>query len=170
MGIKLIFTSRKVENYCKNNNRYIFVDNTYYIYEPQNKQFYIYLNDYTDGELRQRFSLAHEIMHIVLGHTEQNSINECEANFGASYLLVPSSLVFLDKNNYMNNPYFINYYFDISYEAAIVSANRNYKRKNCKDNKIKNYEIVINKLLENSFKRHVKEFLNKKPPQYIEEA
>lgn len=53
----------------------------------------IYYND-TQIDTRIRFTIMHEIGHIVLGHTEEDELSESEANFFAKYILVPPVLVY----------------------------------------------------------------------------
>lgn len=71
---------------------------------------YILYND-EKGYLTNRFTIAHEIGHIVLGHRIDNSVARREANCFARNLLCPAPLVeFLNVNtidDYMN-------YFHIS--------------------------------------------------------
>ena len=42
---------------------------------------------------RIRFTIMHEIGHIVLDHTEHSDLAESEANFFAKYALAPPPLV-----------------------------------------------------------------------------
>ena len=46
----------------------------------------MYYNDMVRVQ-RIRFTIAHEIAHIVLGHTEESRLAESEANFFAKYIL-----------------------------------------------------------------------------------
>lgn len=55
-------------------------------------QWYICYNDKM-SEKRIRFTLMHEIGHIVLDHTEASDLAESEANFFAKYALAPPPLV-----------------------------------------------------------------------------
>lgn len=52
----------------------------------------IYYNDY-QIPTRIRFTIMHEIGHIMLGHLEDDDIAELEANFFAAYILVPPVIV-----------------------------------------------------------------------------
>ena len=53
----------------------------------------IFYNEYVTPGNRRRFSMAHEIGHIWLGHTEQTEENEKAANYFAGYLLAPHPLI-----------------------------------------------------------------------------
>lgn len=70
---------------------------------------------------RIRFTIAHEIGHIVLNHHILKNVNEeCEraADYFAANLLAPAVIL---KNNYefRNNPKFTQDYFNISEKCAI---------------------------------------------------
>ena len=49
----------------------------------------IFYNDMQFPLTRRLFSVAHEIMHIWLGHVCETSQEEAEADYGAGYLLAP---------------------------------------------------------------------------------
>ena len=48
---------------------------------------------------RQRFTIAHEIGHIRMGHREESELANMMANHYASYLLVPAILIYLTGCN-----------------------------------------------------------------------
>ncbi len=54
---------------------------------------YIYYNDKLELG-RIRFTILHEIGHIVLGHIEQSDLAEAMADFFAKYLIAPPMLVY----------------------------------------------------------------------------
>lgn len=56
------------------------------------EQWCIFYNDDMQKE-RIRFTIMHEIGHIVLNHTEHSQLAEAEANFFAKYSLAPPPLV-----------------------------------------------------------------------------
>ena len=60
--------------------------------EPGGAEWRIYYNDAQPVE-RQRFTILHEIGHIVLGHRQASELAEAEANFFAKYAIAPPSLV-----------------------------------------------------------------------------
>lgn len=77
----------------------------------------IYYNDENCRE-RIRWTLLHEIGHIVLDHTEESDLSEAEANFFAKYALAPPPLVMAAKcEDYID----IAMKFDISQTAAFYS-------------------------------------------------
>lgn len=77
----------------------------------------IYYNDAHCRE-RIRWTLLHEIGHIVLDHTEESDLSEAEANFFAKYSIAPPPLVMAAKcEDYID----IAMKFDISQTAAFYS-------------------------------------------------
>ena len=84
---------------------------------------------YNDGHMREqiRFTLAHELAHLVLMHPgTEKKIYEDEANIFANYLLVPAPLVLRDsKLDAMS----IHCDFQVSYGCANSARDRTYKRK-----------------------------------------
>ena len=134
---------------------------SYLIYDPDKQKFIIYIDDIGTKKKRQRFSLAHELMHIILGHTEQNENNEAEANFGASYLLAPTSLALLElEDQYLFVPELVSDIFDISGAEAEIIVKYNSNRVSLQDLNEKDYEKTINGLL--------KESLNDRISRYFE--
>lgn len=80
---------------------------------------YIYYNDAKPwGHVR--FTVLHEIGHIVLEHWQESDIAEAEANFFAKYAIAPPMLVnFIRPNDYMD----IADVFELSNEGALYSWN-----------------------------------------------
>lgn len=79
-----------------------------------NGQRYIYYNDIRIPE-RIRFSIMHELGHILLGHLEKSEIAEQEANFFAAYSLSPTAIIdYFEPEDYMD----ISRRFYISEECA----------------------------------------------------
>ena len=56
------------------------------------EQWYIFYND-SMGKERIKFTILHEIGHIVLGHTQHSELAESEANFFAKYAISPPPLI-----------------------------------------------------------------------------
>lgn len=85
----------------------------------------MYYNDATSRE-RIRFTLAHELGHLALGHPGTNKKEyEHEADLFASYLLAPSPLIMRDSSM---EPTTISYDFVVSHRCAAVAADRTRKR------------------------------------------
>lgn len=156
MNIKIVYASEiiaKSKGKITEYSLYRFPP-SYLHYNESEQRFYVYIDDVGTGINRQRFSMAHEIMHIRLGHQEQNAKNEAEANFGAQYMLSPTSLVLLDVGNLLfQEENFIRCVFEVSEPVAITSARYNYNRIHYFDLKPRDYEEIINSQLGNSFKK-----------------
>lgn len=60
----------------------------YTVYDKKNRHWIVYYND-MKSETTIRFTLAHELAHIILGHEVDNDINDKEANCCARNLLAP---------------------------------------------------------------------------------
>lgn len=79
-------------------------------------QVIIYDDSVTLG--RQRFSILHEIGHIVLGHKQDSELADAEADFFAKYAIAPPMLVHVIKpSDYLD----IAQAFGLSYECAFNS-------------------------------------------------
>lgn len=80
---------------------------------------YIYYNDSKPwGHVR--FTILHEIGHIILEHLQESDIAEAEANFFAKFAIAPPMLVNLIRpNDYMD----IADMFGLSNESALYSWN-----------------------------------------------
>jgi len=124
MKLKIVKASELLKKYPEKLNQYVFysLPHSYLHYNKEEQQFIVYIDDLGTKKQRQRFSLAHEIMHIILGHIEQSPQNEAEANFGATYLLAPTSFVLIKgAYSYLMDPDIVRKMFDVSYsEAKIV--------------------------------------------------
>ena len=102
-------------------------------------QWYIFYDD-TKSRERIRFTIMHEIGHIVLGHTEHSELAESEANFFAKYSLAPPPLVHKIKpEDYMD----ISDAFDLSQECAYYAMSFYNKWLRHGHSKYLNYEIEL---------------------------
>lgn len=94
-----------------------------------------------NSRLRIRFSLAHELGHIVLEHDfKEDSIQETEANFFANYFLVPLPLI--PYKCIYDSPESVSSVFDVILECAANSVSNCIRRKKC-DAHLEEYEIRI---------------------------
>lgn len=73
----------------------------------------VFNNEMPEGRIR--FSLAHELGHIALGHTRSTSTTESEANFFASNFLAPRIAIHFAKCKNQND---VSKIFNITHEAA----------------------------------------------------
>lgn len=126
-------------------------------FDKLKQQFIIYLNDKTILS-RQKFSIAHEIIHIILEHDCQTFLNEKEANFGASYLLVPTSLALIAPQLFLDNEnILIDEIFEVSKELSINITKQINNRLNLSYN-LKDYEKTINNLLKDTFLKKISKY------------
>ena len=100
----------KIKFYNKNNNKELFEISTDGFVVENNKKYIIFLNK-DMIESRQRFTIAHEIGHIILGHHNLDGYNliansgldtdvEQEANMFARLILCPAQITrYLPKNS-----------------------------------------------------------------------
>ena len=158
MRIQVVYATDLVKMHPNKLDQYFIysLPNSYFYYSPETQKFLVFIDDISCYDARQKFSLAHEIMHIILGHTEQNSLNETEANFGATYLLAPTSLALLwaDKGLLLN-PVIVKEIFDVSEPLANIVVRYNQNRVTYCDLIEKDYEKTINSLLKDSYKRRL---------------
>jgi len=105
-------------------------------YDDNLKEFRIIYND-SRIHTRIRFTIAHEIGHIVLGHKETKEENESEADFFARSLLVPIPIV-LYKG--IDIEEIIMEEFDVSYYVACIVSNNIKSRLDSGHKGLKDYE------------------------------
>lgn len=96
--------------------------------------FFIYYNDRIKTVERIRFTLAHELGHIILKHTQESELAEAEADCFAGYLLAPPELIHLIQPED---------YLDVR-EAFFLS-------KNCASNAFNRYKAWLKKQYSNHF-------------------
>lgn len=102
-------------------------------YTVKYKDTYIVLFDETSVAQRLRFSLAHELGHILLNHSDDTDIKEKEANCFASHLLIPDCILStLIHNIYAYDLDCTRSTFGVSWDTAAYKVQGFY-------NKIKSY-------------------------------
>ncbi len=103
------------------------------------QHFIVYNDRKCSGHVR--FTILHEIGHILLGHMQESDLAEAEANFFAKYAIAPPSLVHVVKpNDYMD----VADAFGLSSECAFNSWN--YYRKWLNVSGVKDYERQIDNI------------------------
>ncbi len=154
MGVIVVYASQIIKkNKWKINEFMLFSYPPSYLYYSKEKQkFFVYIDDVGTNKSRQRFSMAHELMHIILGHTEQNERNEAEADFGAQYMLAPTSLILLAPDHWLlEETDFIKFVFDVSEPVAEITIRYNHNRLYYISLEEKPYEEIINNQLGTAF-------------------
>ena len=101
--------------------------------------FIIYYND-DMPERRIRFTIMHEIGHIILNHTEHSDLAESEANYFAKYALAPPPLVHeLHIEDYLE----LSERFDISHQCAFYAMNNYNKWLRYGSPEYRDYEVTL---------------------------
>lgn len=77
----------------------------------------IYYNDLM-YEKRTRFTIMHEIGHIMLDHNCESEITEKEANFFAKYILAPHMLILANDRTFDMDEFKIRKLFNVSDEIS----------------------------------------------------
>ena len=82
----------------------------------------IFYNDEIESKERKRFTIAHEIGHIVLGHKGYSEVNEKEADAFAAQLLLPHCILeeLIKRGKNVTESY-LTENFGLSKEAARIS-------------------------------------------------
>ena len=89
-------------------------------YDARTKHYVIIYDDKPSLQ-RQRFSIMHEIGHILLGHKQESDLARIQANYFAAYALAPNPLIHLyDIEDYVE----LAEIFNISQECAMLCAAR----------------------------------------------
>lgn len=82
---------------------------------------YVIFYDDLPSLQRQRFSIMHEIGHILLGHKQESDLARIQANYFAAYALAPSPLIYLyEVEDFIE----LSQVFNISQECAMLCATR----------------------------------------------
>jgi len=99
-------------------------------------EFYTFYDD-SVSKYRQRFTIAHEIKHVIFLEKELDQKQEDLADHFARYLLAPSFLVM----KYVHlSPFDVSDAFDISFEAAMYALNGANNRIDYSYSKLEDYE------------------------------
>jgi len=158
MGFKLAFASNLMKNKIKNGkiiDKYLFCtlpDGFSFKYDEK-ETYVIFVNDIKCKKEAQRFTCAHELGHILLGHKGfYHKTEEDQANYFAHYLLSPTSLAIIPEfyDKFINNLECIQYVFGISYSQSEIANRYYFNRKRISEDITYSYETVINSHLYNS--------------------
>lgn len=105
---------------------------------PELRTFIIYYDDSLSYH-RVRFTIMHEIGHIILGHREESDLARMMANYFAAYSLVPSPLVGkFECEDYLE----VYKRFEVSPDCAFICFQRFSNWSNF-GGKLKQYEIEL---------------------------
>ncbi|PWJ71124.1 uncharacterized protein DUF955 [Ruminococcaceae bacterium R-25] len=112
-------------------------------YDPELKTFVICYDD-TKNHGRIRFTLMHELGHILLGHKEESELARKMANYFAAYALAPSPIIYLydcQDANELATEFFVT-------EKCATYCFRRYTNWLEFGGRIKNYEEALQKMFE----------------------
>jgi len=163
MGFKLLFASNLMKNKIKKGkiidkyNFYTLPDGFSFKY-GEKETYIIFVNDIKNKKEAQRFTCAHELGHILLGHKGfYHKIEEDQTNYFAHYLLSPTSLAIIPEiyDKFINNLECIQYVFGISYSHAEITNRYYFNRKRISEDITYSYETVINSHLYKSIKERI---------------
>jgi hypothetical protein len=104
----------------------------------------IYYNDIVIPK-KIRFTLMHEIGHIVLKHNNKNLLAEAEANFFAQYILAPPVLIYANDSTVDMNEIKIQDLFNVTSTASeyIYQHYTNWLNQNSISFGIKGSDLII---------------------------
>lgn len=159
MGFRVIKASERIKHNVKkveelheiNKHKEIY---GYAFFDRKNMEYVIYYDDVNAGKARQRFSVAHEIGHIVLGHVDNDMVDseeaELEANYFAGYLLFPDCLSINPEISYLlsENWAKIPRWFGIAQDTAMIKLEHHNKRYILSTTTCYEYEKIILDCLE----------------------
>lgn len=126
----------------------------YTFFDKEKMEYVIYYDDIIANKNKQRFSVAHEIGHIVLGHIDggiQNSnIAEKEADYFAGYVLCPDCLSTNDDicKILFKYPYKIPKWFGVAEDTASIQLRHHSGRNSLQLSNRYEYENIIMGCLE----------------------
>ena len=123
--------------------------------ELRNKKYYIYYADDVEVEI-QRFTIAHEIGHILLHHFNiYNEIREQEANMFAARILMPMCILYECKVESIQE-------IAEMCKVTTISASFRFKRLQMLKHRNKFYTDKTEKVVKKKFKKFIKAKLKDK--------
>ena len=159
MGFRLIKASDRVKIGKEKAKEFVEINANkdifgYTFFDRKNMQYVIYYDDLNAGEYKQRFSVAHEIGHIVLGHIDKGIDNyeeaEKEVNYFAGYILCPDCLSTNEEiyKSLRSDINLMSILFGISEDTALIKFDHHYNRRFLPEQRFRGYEKNIMNCLE----------------------
>ena len=91
------------------------IDGFFIMAEKDGREVPFIFYDDSKSSGRIRFTMLHEAGHFILGHKEQSTLAEAEANFFAKYMIAPPVIAHqIQPNDYLD----LKFRFDLSDECA----------------------------------------------------
>ncbi|MDD2434452.1 MAG: ImmA/IrrE family metallo-endopeptidase [Bacilli bacterium] len=160
MGIKIVYASSIIDKNPGKVDEYFFLrlPDAYLQIDKREGEIKMYVDNLGTRVSRQRFSIAHEIMHFILNHREQNEKNESEANFGATYMLAPTSVSLIPGayDELYRDLSKISPFFGISLQTARITMRYVDNRIQYGPKYVLSYEKTINEHFEKEVKEKLK--------------
>lgn len=164
MGFKIITAKARVGNSWKKFFEYRRINREKKIsgfsyFDGIEECYVIYIDDIDASSCRQRFSLAHEIGHIALGHIDKGDQDfdeaEKEANYFAGYLLCPDCIGVDEQiwEGIHQSPEILMNVFGISEDAARVRFRFINNRNKLAKQRLLGYEKTIMACIERPLRR-----------------
>lgn len=159
MGFRLIKASDRIKLGIEKANEFKEINKDkdvfgYAFFDTKAMQYVIYYDDLNAGPKKQRFSVAHEIGHIVLGHIELETIDskesEDEADYFAGYLMFPDCLSTNEEifQFFTENFCELSHLFGIAEDTAMIKIKNHNNRHSLSKDRCYDYEEVIMSCLE----------------------
>ena len=168
MGFRLIKASDKLKSGIKKVKEFQELNKEkdiygYTFFDENKMEYVIYYDDVNAGLNKQRFSVAHEIGHIVLGHVDNGVENsekaEREANYFAGYLLCPDCLSTNEEiyQTLSEDFYCISMWFGLADDAAMIQYKHHSTRNSLPSNRCYEYERIIMDCLEEAVLKKIRD-------------
>lgn len=159
MGFRLIKASDRLKFGIEKVKEFKEINKTkdvfgYTFFDISKMEYVIYYDDVNAGSNKQRFSVAHEIGHIVLGHIdkgiEDSEEAEDEADYFAGYLMCPECLSTNEEIYQFVNDYFylLSSIFGIADDTAMIKFRHHNNRHSLPLDHCYEYEKIIMSCLE----------------------
>lgn len=159
-------TDKPLNSLCLNGN----LPDGMTIILPEENLYLVIYNDAVNYRYRINWTIAHEIGHIYLGHTNDTAQEEIEAHAFASYLLMPDTILseIISQNNVLQIRDISSLFF-VSLEAAQKKWNSYFYKKSIVLNQ---YDMIVNDKLKSyvtdyCIKKRRKNMVN--PLPYVKE-
>lgn len=160
MGFRIIKASQRIsanhqkaiefQNINKDNEIFGFS-----FYDTKKQEYVIYVDDVNAKTNKQRFSVAHEIGHIALGHVDKDQNTqqaENEADYFAGYILCPDCIGTNEHilNKIHENQMLLTKTFGIAEDTAVIKYRHICNRSNLSEKRYYEYEKAILECIEDS--------------------
>lgn len=167
MGFKLVFASDLLKNKQRKGKiidtyNFCVLPNGFSFFNKEYGTQIIFVNDIKCKVEGQRFTAAHELGHILMGHQGfYHKTEEDKANYFAHYLLSPTSLAIIPEvyEAFSNNLECVKSVFYVSYSQAEIFQRYTSNRVKFSTVTPYSYETVINSHIHDSVINRISEWI-----------